>query len=102
MEVIADPMRREILREVWNEEKSVGTLVDIFDVTQPAISFHLRVLREHDLVGLRKEGIYHYYQAFPDNFGALREYLESYWRDRLSRLKDQAELEARRERRRGK
>lgn len=100
VEIIADPMRREILRRLWDKECSVNSLVEHFDVTQPAISFHLRVLRQNGLVAMRKDGTHHYYHAVPEAFGELRAFLEAYWQDRLSRLKDAAELEARKERRR--
>ena len=100
MEIVAEPMRREILRLVWDRERSVNELVDAFDVTQPAISFHLRVLREGGLVSVRREGTRRYYRAEREALGDLRAYLEAYWKDRLSRLKDEAELEARRHRRR--
>ena len=77
----------------------MNALVDAFDVSQPAISFHLRLLREGGLVRVRPQGNQRYYRAIPQALGELRAYLESYWNDRLSRLKDAAELEARRERR---
>ena len=48
---------------------------------------------------VRPQGNQRYYRAVPEALGELRTYLESYWQDRLSRLKDEAELEARRERR---
>ena len=99
MELVADPMRREILRRIWDTELPVGALVDAFDVSQPAISCHLRLLREGGLVRVRPKGNQRYYRAAPEVLGELRAYLESYWSDRLSRLKDEAELEARRERR---
>ena len=96
MDVIADPMRRQILRQLWNEETSVSKLVDQFDVTQPAISFHLRAMRESGHVSVRQKGRQRLYQARKEAFGSMREYLENYWKDRLARLKDEAELEARR------
>ena len=49
MELVADPMRREILRRIWDTELPVNVLVDAFDVTQPAVSFHLRLPREGGL-----------------------------------------------------
>ena len=99
VELVADPMRREILRRIWDTELPVGALVAAFDVSQPAISFHLRLLREGGLVRVRPQGNQRCYRAVPEALGELRTYLESYWQDRLSRLKDEAELEARRERR---
>ena len=102
MEIVAEPMRRELLRLVWDEERTVSELVEAFDVTQPAISFHLRVLREGGLVSVRREGKQRYYRAEREALGGLQAYLEAYWGDRLLRLKDEAELEARRLRRRGR
>ena len=101
MEIVAEPMRRELLRLVWDRERSVNELVEAFDVTQPAISFHLRVLREGGLVRVRRDGTRRLYRAEREALGGLRAYLEAYWADRLSRLKDAAELEARRQRRLG-
>ena len=101
MEIVADPMRRAILRRIWETEASVGTLVEALGVTQPAISFHLRVLRQSDLVDVRQDGTRRFYKARQEEFGELRAVLESYWSDNLKRLKDEAELEARRRRRRG-
>jgi len=99
MSIVADPMRRELLRLVWAEERSVNELVEAFDVSQPAISFHLRVLRENDLVRVRRDGRKRMYQANRAGLAGLETYLESYWSDRLSRLKDAAELEARHQKR---
>ena len=102
MQIVADPMRREILRHIWEAELPVNALVEAFDVSQPAISFHLRVLRENGLVSVRQEGNRRFYRAVPDALGELRAYMDAYWKDRLALLKDAAELEARRKRRRVK
>ncbi len=55
-EVVAEPRRREILDLLLRGERSVGELVDELAVTQPAVSKHLRVLREHGLVSVRIDG----------------------------------------------
>ncbi len=102
MQVVADPMRREILRRIWETELPVNALVEAFDVSQPAISFHLRVLRENGLVRVRQEGNRRFYRAVPEALGELRVYMDAYWKDRLALLKDAAELEARRKRRRAR
>ena len=96
MDVLAEPMRRELLRSVWDEERTVGSLVEDFDVSQPAISHHLRLLREAGLVGVRKDGQRRLYRAVPEALGELRSYMEAYWADGLNRLADEAELKARR------
>lgn len=98
MAIVAEPMRREILRLVWDRERSVGELVEAFHVTQPAISFHLRVLREKGLVRVRSEGRRRYYRAHPEALGDLAGVLESFWHDRLNRLSDAVEQRPRRRR----
>ena len=100
MSLVAEPMRRELLRLVWDDERSVNELVEAFDVSQPAISFHLRVLREGGLVDVRRDGRRRFYRARRESLAGLEHWLEAFWEDRLARLKDAAELEARHERRR--
>ena len=97
--LVADPMRRAILRRIWDAELPVGALVASFDVSQPAISYHLRMLREGGLVRVRAQGNQRYYRAVPEALGEQRSFLESHWQDRPSRLKDEAALQARREHR---
>jgi len=99
IEVIADPMRRQILRLIWRDECSVTELVEQFQVTQPAISFHLRTMRDSGHVLARSEGRQRFYVANQDAFGEMKNYLESYWKNKLSLLKDEAEIEARRRKR---
>ncbi len=100
VQVAADPMRRAILRKIWLTECSVNDLVAKFEVSQPAISFHLRQLREGGFVSVRQQGRQRFYQAKPEAFGILGAYLESFWTDKLAQLKDAAELEARQRRQR--
>lgn len=93
--------RREILRLVWGRELTAGEIASQFDVTHAAISQHLRVLREAQLVSERREGRHRLYRARPEALGELRAYMEAYWREGLQRMKREAELEERRGRRRG-
>jgi DNA-binding transcriptional ArsR family regulator len=95
IEVIAEPRRREILRLVWDTELSVNALVSQLDVSQPAVSQHLRVLREAGLVSVRRDGTRRLYRSRPEALGELRAYMEAYWHDGLARLKREAELEER-------
>ena len=103
LRALAEPRRREILRLVWDRERPVGDIAAHFDVTQPAVSQHLRVLREADLVTERRDGTRRLYRARPDTVEALRDFLDDYWTSGLSRLRDVAEAAERtkRERRRG-
>ena len=97
IEAIAEPRRREILRLVRDAEMPAGEIAARFsDVTRPAISQHLRVLREAGLVGERRDGTRRLYRARPEGFASLREFLGSFWDERLGVLKREAESEERR------
>ena len=102
LKAIAEPRRREILRLVWDAERSVGDIAAHFDVTRPAISQHLRVLKEADLVVERKEGTRRFYRARPETLAELRVFLEGFWEVNLASLKEIAEREERRNARAGR
>jgi DNA-binding transcriptional ArsR family regulator len=91
LRAIAEPRRREILRLVWHEERSVGEIARHFDITRPAISQHLRVLEDAGLVVLRREGRRSIYRAKRGALQELRAYLGAFWDDELSALKSAAE-----------
>jgi len=96
LQAIAEPRRREILRLVRLAERSSGEIAAHFDVTRPAISQHLQVLVGAGLITVRKDGTRRLYQARPEGFAELREFLESFWDDRLMRLKKVAEADQKR------
>jgi DNA-binding transcriptional ArsR family regulator len=96
LRAIADPIRRSILSLVWHEERTAGEIAARFDVSQPAISQHLKVLRETGLVGVRQAGTRRYYRANRAAMAALRALLEEFWDDRLAALKEAVEAEQRR------
>lgn len=97
IEAIAEPRRREILRLVRDAELPAGEIAACFgDVTRPAISQHLRVLREAGLLSERRDGTRRLYRVRPEGFGGLREFLEMFWDERLEILRREAELEERR------
>jgi DNA-binding transcriptional ArsR family regulator len=91
---IASPRRREILRLVWNRERSAGAIAAAMpDVTFGAVSLHLRALKIAGLVETRAEHRHRFYRARPRALGPLAEALERMWDDALWRLKLTAELE---------
>jgi DNA-binding transcriptional ArsR family regulator len=96
LNAIAEPRRREILRLVRDEELPAGEIASHFDVTRPAISQHLTVLRGAGLVTERREGTRRLYRARPEGLAELRVFLEAFWDERLEALKREAELEERR------
>ncbi|HVM13397.1 MAG TPA: metalloregulator ArsR/SmtB family transcription factor [Egibacteraceae bacterium] len=95
LQVIAEPRRREILRLVRDQELTVGDITSRFDLTGPAISQHLRVLREAGLLDERREGTRRFYRARPEGFAELAEFVGEFWDARLPRLKRQAERDNR-------
>ena len=96
VEAIAATRRRDILRLVRTEELTAGAIAANFgDVSRPAISQHLRVLREAGLVRERRDGTRRLYRADIGGLDDLREYLERFWDERLETLKTEAEREQR-------
>lgn len=96
MKAIAEPRRLEILKLIWNKELSAGEIAQRFTVTRPAISQHLRVLEDAQLVTVRRAGTRRFYQARPDTLAELRSYLDAFWTTGLERLAEAAEAEERR------
>ena len=95
MRAIAAPRRREILRLVRDEELSAGEIASHFDVTRPAVSQHLTVLKEAGLVDERRNGTRRLYRARPEGLADLKAFLEEFWDDKLAALKREAEREER-------
>jgi DNA-binding transcriptional ArsR family regulator len=90
---LADPRRREILALIRDRELAAGEVAARFDVTRPAISQHLAVLRDANLVTERRAGTRRFYRARPDGAAELRTWLEAFWDDGLASLKRVAEQE---------
>src|SRR5215510_12208600 len=93
LRAIADPRRREILALVRERELAAGEIAARFDVTRPAISQHLTVLRGAGLVTERRAGTRRMYRARPRGAAELRSWLEAFWDDGLARLQQAAEAE---------
>ena len=93
LKAIAEPRRRAILALVRDGELSAGEIASHFDVTRPAVSQHLNVLKEAGLVNERRNGTRRLYRARPEGLVELRAFLEGFWDVRLDELKRQAEKE---------
>ena len=93
LKAIAEPRRRRILQLVWDAELSAGEIASHFDVTQPAVSQHLNVLKEAGLVSERRNGTRRLYRARPEGLADLKAFLDDFWGDRLEALKREAERE---------
>jgi DNA-binding transcriptional ArsR family regulator len=91
LRAIAEPHRRQILRLVWDSELSAGEIATHFDVSRPAVSQHLAVLRDVGLVSERRAGTRRLYRASPQALSDLKAFLDEFWGDRLEALKDEVE-----------
>jgi DNA-binding transcriptional ArsR family regulator len=98
--IVAQPRRREILRLVWDRERTAGAIAGRMPVSFGAVSQHLKVLRDAGLVRVRKHGRLRIYRAQRAALGPLAQALEAMWTQRLGRLKDLAEQEERTDARR--
>ena len=91
LRALAEPRRREILRLVWHDERTVGDIASRFEVTRPAISQHLRILADAGLVTVRRDGRRSIYRAKRSAMQELRTYLAGFWDAELAGLKAAAE-----------
>jgi DNA-binding transcriptional ArsR family regulator len=91
LQVLAEPRRLQILDLLRERERPVGELVDRLGVSQPAVSKHLRVLRDAGLVEARPDAQRRLYRIRPEPLAELDEWLSSYrelWTTHLDRLED--------------
>jgi DNA-binding transcriptional ArsR family regulator len=91
---VADSTRRALLAYLADRPHGVTELADHFDVSRPAISKHLRVLREARLVRERRDGRNRIYELDPTGIKTLRAYFDRFWTDALAAFKRAAEQSA--------
>src|SRR6267143_3269961 len=93
LRAIAEPRRRQILELVRERELSAGAIASQFDVTRPAISQHLGVLKEAGMVDERRNGTQRLYRARPQGLAEVKAFLDAFWDERLEALQQEAERE---------
>ena len=93
---LSSPRRREIVRLVWSDERSAGEIAKAFEVTWPAISQNLRVLKDAGLIKERRVGTSRLYRADRAALKPLESYLRGMWSRNVDRLRLLAEAEERR------
>ena len=91
---LADPTRRAVLERLRSGPRAVKTIAQGMPVSRPAVSQHLKVLKEAGLVADRPEGNRRVYYIDPDGIGALRGWLDQFWDAALAAF--QAEVESNR------
>ena len=90
-DVLGDPTRRQLFEHLRQGPCSVSELLSIVSISQPAVSQHLRVLREAHLVKVEKRGQQRIYQLDATGLAELRQYVESLWDDVLRAFGEEAE-----------
>ena len=83
LEALADPTRRQIVERLRQAPSAVAGLAAAIPVTRPAISQHLKVLKDVGLVDFERDGTRNIYRLRPEGLGPLREWLEDFWQDAL-------------------
>src|SRR5919202_2851214 len=91
MQALADPTRRAVLEQLRDGPRAVGEIARGLPVSRPAVSQHLRVLKEAGLVTDRQNGTRRLYSVDRDGLAELRAYLESFWDEALVRYKQEVE-----------
>jgi len=91
---LADPTRRAIFERIAEHPSPVGELARRFPVSRPAVSQHLKVLKDAGLVSDRRDGNRRIYHVEPAGIGALRAYFDRFWNQSLAAFKAAAEKEA--------
>ena len=91
LRALANPRRRAMLSLVWDEERTATEIADRAELSKPAASQHLKVLRDAGLVHVRVEGNRRYYRSDPARVAELRHALEEFWGGRLDTMRDELE-----------
>ena len=91
LRALSDGNRRRILSLVSDKERTAGEIATHFDISRPAVSQHLRVLLEAELLQVRIDGTRRHYRLNWQSMQAVRAGLEAFWDERLARLKRAAE-----------
>ena len=94
---LADPTRRAVLERLRTGPRSVKTIAQGMPVSRPAVSQHLKVLKEAGLVADRAEGNRRVYYIDPDGIGALRGWLDQFWDAALTAFQAEVEMNTRNE-----
>jgi DNA-binding transcriptional ArsR family regulator len=91
MDALGDRTRRSIFERLRRGPRSVTELADELPISRPAVSQHLKVLKDAGLVLERRDGTRRFYRIDPDGLGELRDYFDDFWSDVLAAFKDAVE-----------
>jgi DNA-binding transcriptional ArsR family regulator len=93
MDALGDPTRRAIFERLRSGPRAVGEIADELPISRPAVSQHLRVLKEAGLVTERRNGTRRLYRVDPDGLAGLRAYFDDFWNEALAAFAAAAERE---------
>jgi len=96
---LAEPQRVRILRLVGDQELAAGEIAEHFDITAQAVSQHLRVLKDAEVLAERRDGTRRLYSIRPEAIDSVRDFLDELWPSSLGRLKAAVERDRRPKRR---
>jgi DNA-binding transcriptional ArsR family regulator len=100
LDALGDPTRRAVFKRLRQGNRSVREIADGMDVSRPAVSQHLKILKSAGLVVVRVEGARRLYGIDARGIEALRDWLDGFWNEALMAFKEAAESEASKERKR--
>lgn len=95
---VADDSRRQVLLLLKSKERTPSEIATHFDFTLPALSTHLKVLRDAGLVSERREGQNRYYSVNREGMSEMMKFFDLFWDDRLKSLKEYVENKERKKR----
>jgi DNA-binding transcriptional ArsR family regulator len=95
MDALGDPTRRAIFEQLRRGPRAVGEIAGELPVSRPAVSQHLRVLKEAGLVTERRDGTRRLYRLDPEGLALVRRYFDDFWTEALAGFKAAAESERR-------
>ncbi|HYZ77744.1 MAG TPA: metalloregulator ArsR/SmtB family transcription factor [Gaiellaceae bacterium] len=95
MAALADPTRRAVFERLRGGPRPVGEIARDLPVSRPAVSQHLRVLKDAGLVTERRDGTRRLYRVDPNGVAAIRDYFDEFWNEALAAFKAAAESEGR-------
>jgi DNA-binding transcriptional ArsR family regulator len=96
MDALGDPTRRAIFERLAAGPRAVGELAGELPVSRPAVSQHLKVLKDAGLVSVARAGTRRLYRLDPDGVGAVRAYFDEFWNQALAAFKAAVEQEVQR------
>ena len=90
-EALGDPTRRQILRLLSSGDKAVHEIAAVLPISRPAVSRHLRLLKDAGMVAERAEGTRHIYRLDGEGLAVVQEYLQGVWGEAIARFRLVAE-----------